>query len=135
MPLPSLARYTTIQHYNKLKRILMSWLYLFMPIVIVITLYTVLDRKRLLLFYRIKHISQGKDEMVKIEMPVSQLERLTSSTISHTINTGSALLFEYRTMVYMAIPLGENDSLVSLVADRSMIERYRKAKSKRQFKQ
>jgi len=109
----------------------MLWLYLFIPVAMVIAAYAVLDRKRLLLFYRINHITRKKVEMIKIEIPVSQLERLTRSTISHTIDTGSTILFEYRTMVYMAIPLGEEASLISQVADRSMIEKYRKAKEKR----
>jgi hypothetical protein len=106
----------------------MLWLYLFVPIAIAIAAYAVMDRKRLMLFYKVNHITKKKLEMIKIEIPVTQLERLTRSTISHTIDTGSMILFEYRTMVYMAIPLGEEASLISQVADRSMIDRYRKAK-------
>ena len=103
----------------------MPWIYFSIPIVSIVGVYLVWDRKRLGLFRKLNGISNDPSSIIKVDMSVSQLAKLTQSTISHTIDTGNAILFEYKTLVFMAIPLGENAALVSKVADRSMIQKYR----------
>ena len=103
----------------------MPWIYFSVPIFSIVGVYLVWDRKRLGLFRKLNGISNDPTKMVKVDMSVSQLAKLTRSTISHTIDTGNAILFEYKTLVFMAIPLGKDAALVSKVADRSMIQKYR----------
>ncbi len=103
----------------------MPLIYFSIPIISIIGIYLIWDRKRLGLFRKLNGISNDPNSMIKVDMPVSQLEKLTRSTISRTIDTGSAILFEYKTLVFMAIPLGKDAALVSKVADQSMIQKYR----------
>ena len=103
----------------------MTWMYLFSPVLLIVVGYILFDRKRLILFQKLNGIAKDSSKVIKVEMSVSQLAKLMHSTISHTIDTGNAILFEYRTLVYMAIPLGEESALVSKVADQGMIQRYR----------
>jgi len=106
----------------------MTWLYLFSPVLLIVVGYLLFDRKRLMLFRQLNRIAHDPGKVIKIEMSVPRLAALTRSTISHTIDTGNAILFEYRTLVYMAIPLGEKQALVSKVADQSMIQKYRSSR-------
>ncbi|NKQ40785.1 MAG: hypothetical protein HF962_04360 [Sulfurovum sp.] len=99
----------------------MTWLYIFIPLVLVLLTYAVLSRNRLMLFHKINSITKDKTAMVRVDISVEKLAKLTRSTISHTIDTGNAILFEYKTEVYMAIPLGDSSPLVSHVADQNMM--------------
>jgi len=107
----------------------MPWIYFSIPIFSIVGVYLVWDRKRIGLFRKLNGISNDPSRIIKVDLSVSQLAKLTRSTISHTIDTGNAILFEYKTLVFMAIPLGEGTALVSKVADQSMIQKYRTSKT------
>jgi len=103
----------------------MPWIYFSIPIVSIVGIYLAWDRKRLGLFRKLNGISNDSSSMIKVDISVSQLARLTQSTISHPLDTGNAILFEYKTLVFMAVSLGEDAALVSKVADQGMIQKYR----------
>jgi hypothetical protein len=107
----------------------MPWIYFSIPIFSIVGVYLVWDRKRLGLFRKLNGISNDPTRMVKVAMSVSQLAKLTRSTISHTIDTGNTLLFEYKTVIFMATPLDKDTALVSKVSDQSTIQKYRASKT------
>ncbi len=108
----------------------MFWIYISLFLALIATAYIIWDRRRLMLFQRINSIAKDKTAMIRVDMSVKEVAKLTQSTISHTIDTGSAILFEYRTDIYMAIPLGGKASLISHVSDSSMMQKYRASRQK-----
>ena len=94
---------------------MMFLVYLYSSIAVLLAIYAIVERKRLLFYKEINQMKQEKGHVAKVHVPIRKFSDFSRTAIIPSIESNQSVLFEYRRLTYVAIPLGENDILVSRV--------------------
>ena len=95
----------------------MFLLYFYSILAVILVIYMVAERKRLLFYKEVNQMN--RQEEYSAQMPIS-IQKFAQSTPTRIIPSGNAnqsILFEYRHLIYVAMPLDECNILVSRVRD------------------
>jgi len=95
----------------------MFLLYFYSILAVILVIYMVAERKRLLFYKEVNQMN--RQEEYSAQMPIS-IQKFAQSTLTRIIpstNTNQSILFEYRHLIYVAMPLDECNILVSRVRD------------------
>jgi len=95
----------------------MVFIYLYGMIGIILLVYTIIEREKLLFYREINQMKNRKIPVRKMHIPFSRFSRIIPAIATLSNDTSSNVLFTYRARKYVATSLGESDILVSSVAD------------------
>ncbi len=95
----------------------MLLLYFYSALAVVLMIYMVAERKRLLFYKEVNQMKRREAYSVQIPISIQKFARSTPTKIIPSSNTNQSVLFEYRHLIYVAMPLDECSILVSRVRD------------------
>ncbi len=93
----------------------MFLVYVYGGIALVLAIYAIVEKRRLLFYKEVNQMKREKDHVAKVHVPIQNFSRFSRAAVISSAASNQSILFEYRKLIYVAIPLGENDILVSRV--------------------
>ena len=91
--------------------------YFYSFIGLVLTVYAVVEYKRLFTYREITLMQGRGDELTKIPLSIHNFAKLAHYTEELDEDHGNAIIFEHRASNYIAIPLGEDEALISKLGE------------------
>jgi hypothetical protein len=82
-----------------------------------LAVYAIVEYKRLFAYREITLMQDRGDERIKIPLSIHDFEKFSYYTKEMDEDYGTAIIFEHRASNYIAIPLGEDEALISKVGE------------------
>jgi len=93
----------------------MFLIYFYSALAVILVIYMVTERKRLLFYKEVNQMNRQEEYSAEMPISIQRFAQSTPTRIIPSVNTNQSVLFEYRHLIYVAMPLDECNILVSRV--------------------